>query len=196
MVASLFLLLGCATEDPMKKVNALIAEGKVAQAKVEFQKVVDAEQDSNLERKFVIFCFEHKQYRDFTRLVQSYLSRYPDDTELKNLQYEYYAILARDAEKQKNYSLALEYIVQKLLNAEFADSAKWEARQTSILTKWYDAQKEANDEEGMMSALTSMRNLGFVNLAKDLDSERFTSLEQRNAIPATEPEPEPEPEPE
>lgn len=170
------LLQSCGGQDPMAEVNALIAEGKVPQAKIAYQKLVEKEQDPNLERKYIQFCFEHEQYRDFDRSAIDYLSRYPQDTEVKNLQFEYYAILAKNAERQKDYALALEYVVQKLLNDEYADFEKWEGRQTTLLNKWYEHEKKSNDEEGMKEALITMRNLGFDNLAMDLDEVRFKAL--------------------
>ena len=179
LVISILFLAACGGKDPMAEVNALIAEGKVPQANVVFKEMVEREQDPNLERKYVQFCFEHKQYRDFARAVSDYIARYPEDVELKNLQFEYYAILAQNAERTKDYAMALEYIVQKLLNVDYADHTKWEARQTTILTKWYQHEKEKDNDTGMRKALATMRNLGFGNLGKDLDPERYADLESK-----------------
>lgn len=174
----MLLLLACGGNDPLAEVNALIAEGKVPQAKLKFQELVEKEQDPNLDRQFILFCYEHKQYRDFSRMIQDYKRRFPEDVEIKQLEFEYYAILAKNAERQKDFSGALQYVVNKLLDPDYADMAKWEGRQTDILTKWYNHGKENNDEAEMMRALVTMRNLEFTNLAMDLDKERFESLEK------------------
>lgn len=163
------LVLACNKSDPMQEVNALVNQGKIAQAKIKFEELVEREQDPNLERKFIQFCFEHQQYQDFARVSLDYLNRFPTDVEIKNLQFEYYALLAKNAEQRKEYALAIDYIVKKLLNVDYVDHSKWEKRMTSILTKWYQAEKEKGNVNGQREALLRMRDLKFENLANDLD---------------------------
>jgi hypothetical protein len=172
-IALTMLVLACSKGDPMIEVNALIGQGKISQAKIKFEELVEREQDPNLERKFIQFCFEHQQYQDFSRVASDYLNRFPDDAEIKNLQFEHYALLAKNAEQRKDYALAVDYIVKKLLNVEYADHGKWEKRLTSILSKWYQAEKEKGDSNGQREAISRMRDLKFDNLANDLDPELF-----------------------
>lgn len=176
-VIALSLTMYCAEKDPLVEVNRLEAEGKIVQAKLKFQEVVKKEQDPNLKRKFIEFCFKHEQYRDFTRHTQQFLNRFPNDRRVKSLEFEYYAILAKNAEKQKEYKLALNYVVRKLLDTDYAEHARWEQRQAGILTRWYNHGKDQKDEGIKKEALSSMKNLGFSNLAFDLDEKLYKTLE-------------------
>lgn len=178
-IALMMLVLACSKGDPMAEVNALVSQGKISQAKVKFEELVEREQDPNLERKFIQFCFEHQQYQDFSRVASDYLNRFPDDAEIKNLQFEHYALLAKNAEQRKDYGLAVEYIVKKLLNVEYADHGKWEKRLTSILTKWYQAEKEKGNINGQREAINRMIDLKFENLANDLDPSLAGSKESK-----------------
>lgn len=182
MIVSLLvvMLVACGGADPMVEINKLVEKGQVPKAKVLYQEWVDREQDPNLERKFIKFCFEHEQYGDFRRQSQSYLSRYPDDKEVKNMTFEYYAKLARDAERQKLYGTALEYIVTHLLDPDYAESSRWEKRQSEILRKWYEQQE---DKDGQKKILNHMRNHGFENLAKTIDPELYSELDAEAGKP-------------
>lgn len=158
----------------MLEINQLVEKGQIPKAKLKYQELVEREQDPNLERKFIKFCYEHEQYHDFRRQSQSYLSRYPDDKEVKNMQFEYYAKLTRDAERQKLYGTALDYIVTKLLDPDYSESGRWEKRQSEILQKWYE---QAEDDEKRKKILNHMKNHGFENLAKTVNPELYATLE-------------------
>ena len=170
-ILALLFLFACATADPMDEINKMIAEGKTVQAKQLFQELVAKEANPNVERQFIKFLFEQAQYHDFRREVSDYLGRFPEDGEIKELQFDFYAKLASDAERGGNYEDALDYIVTKLLDQEYQDFRKWESKQATVLKKWYNESKEKEDLASMKDAVMKMHNLGFENLATSLDVE-------------------------
>jgi hypothetical protein len=162
-------------------VKAAINAENVREAKKLYKEWVEAENNPNIEREYIRFLFENKQYRDFDRAVTSYLQSYPEDSEIKNIRFDYYAKLAADAEEQGYYGDALHYIVNFLLSPDFRDYRRWESRQVTVLKKWYEDQEAKKDEAGMRKVLNNMVNLGFENMAKSLNPqiyEEISSAEQ------------------
>lgn len=180
-IAVFMFMLGCQSDDPMVEVDNLIAEGKFTQAKVKWQKVVDEGADPAVERRFIEFLYEKKLYQDFSKQIKSYLNKYTNDKEIKNLQFEYYARLANGAEQQGNYQDAMFYIVTYLLSPDYRDYRKWEARQTTVLRKWYQAAAEKDNEADKKKAITQMINLSYENLAKTLDPDLYQALSSQGA---------------
>ena len=181
-----FLMVGCSSVDPTIEIKQLAASGDVMNAKLKFKALVEKEKDPNLERQYIQFLFEHKQYSDFNRQARTFLAEYPEDKDVKNLKFEFFAKLATDAERSKNYSDANYYIVTELTNPEYAGSSRWEKRQTEILRKWYEQAKEEKDEPKQKKVLSEMKNLGFENLARNLDPEVFKTIEDQKETPESE----------
>lgn len=166
----------------MDEINKLVADGKVSKAKIKYRELVEKEQDPNLERKFILFLYKHESYRDFKRTSSEFLARYPNDKEVTNMVFEYYAMLAEAAEKDERYEDAMDYIVSKLLNPEYSEMARWEKRQTEILQKWYYQVAEKGELNSQKKVLLNMKNLGFENLGKTLDPELYKTIDdQTNA---------------
>lgn len=173
------LLLACSREDSMKEVNALIEAGKIPQAKMKYKEVVEESGNQRVAQQYIRFLYEHEQFLDFRREAFDYLRKYSDDMEIRLLQFKYYARLASDAEKQGNYALALDYIVTRLLSPDFPDFKKWENRQTTVLSKWYNSAKEKQNLNMQKEVLVQMRNLGFENLAKSVAPELYQAYEEK-----------------
>ncbi len=173
----LMLLVACSSKDPLEEVNALVASGDIVAAKKKYQELVEAENNPNIEREYIKFLYEQKQYQDFKRNVGDYLARYPEDLEIMELNFDYFAMLATDAERQGDYEAALDYIVTKLLSSDYKDFRKWETKQSTVLKKWYTEAEENEDPLAMREALIKMRNLGFENLARSLAPEIYNEIE-------------------
>lgn len=163
----------------MQEIDKLIAQGEIAAAKQKFRDYSAAEDNPNIERAYIQFLYEHDQYIDFKNSVVTYLNKYPEDTEIKQLEFEYYAKLAADAERIGDYGTAIDYIVKKLLVPEFRDNKRWESRQTTIFRKWYEETKAKGDRVEQERIMTLMRNLGFENLARTIDPEVYDELQQK-----------------
>ncbi len=174
------LLLACSGSDSMEEINALIDAGKIPQAKMKYKEMVEDSGQQSLYRQYIHFLHDQNQYLDFRREVSAYLREYPDDKELRLLQFQHYAQLATDAERQGNYALALDYIVTRLLSTDFPDYKQWENRQTTVLSKWFEAAKEKEDLNMQKEVLIQMRNLGFENLAKSVAPELYQSIEGKS----------------
>lgn len=173
---SILLLLACGGEDKMVKVRELTAAGKLGDAKRLYQEHVEAEANPNIERDYIRWLYEHKQYQDFRNAIRSFLARYPNDTEVKQLRYDYYATYVSEQERAKNYGEAYEKLVKHLLDTDFQDYKKWEARQTSILRKWYQTAEEKEDESEMRMVILNMVNHGFDNLAESMNEEMYKQV--------------------
>ena len=176
LLLTALMMVQCSKPDPMIEINQLVEEGKTSQAKAKYKALVDKENNPNVERNYLRFLFDHKQYIDFKKESAKFLHRYPTDAEVKNLQFNYYAILATNAEQQKDFESAMDYIVTKLLSPDYADFRQWESRQSSILKKWYNHAKEKSDINEQTEVLIKMKNLGFENLARSLAPEDFEKL--------------------
>lgn len=174
-------LISCSTVDPMDEINQLAASGKIVPAKKQFKELVEAEDNPNLEREYIKFLYEHKQYLDFKNASSSYLSRQPQDTEIQNLNFDFYAKLATDAERAGNYEDALFYIVNKLLKEEYKDFRQWESKTTVVLKKWFNEAEAKEDEPAMIEIMTQMQSLGYENMAKSLDPALFEKMQKANA---------------
>lgn len=170
------LVLGCSQRDYQSEIKAAISQDNIREAKDLYKEWVDAEDNPNIEREYIRFLFENKQYRDFDRAISDYLATYPEDSEIKNLRFDYYAKLATDAEEQGYYGDALHYIVNFLLSPDFRDYRRWEDRQTAVLKKWYEEEAKKKNEDGIRKVLVNMMNLGFENMAKSLNPEVYKEL--------------------
>ncbi|MDJ0836662.1 MAG: hypothetical protein QNK37_09100 [Acidobacteriota bacterium] len=160
----------------MDEINQMIADGNKVQAKQKFKELVEKEDNPNIERKYIKFLYEQAQYHDFRLSVSDYLRRNPEDGEIKELQFDFYAKLASDAERVGNYEDALDYIVAKLLDEDYKDFRKWEGKQASIFKKWYNEAKEKGDKATMKDAVLKMYNMELKNLAQSLDPELFDEV--------------------
>jgi hypothetical protein len=175
-VLCLALLLACGGEDQRKNIDNLVAQGDVVGAKNTFKELVETSDDPNLTRDYIQFLFEHRQYQDFRRSAREYLAKYPEDKQVKGLMFDYYAMLASNAERQKDFETALDYVVRELLNPDYVDYGKWEKRQTTILTRWFEHAKDKGDDNELRKVLVRMENLGFENLARSLAPELFDTV--------------------
>ena len=176
VLSAVFLLIGCPGPDPMIEINKHIEAGDIRQAKTKYKAYVQEADNPNIERKYISFLFEQKQYHDFKREVIGYLQRFPQDKEIQSLEFQYYAKLATDAERQKNYELALDYIVNKLLSPDFADYRKWESRQTTIFKKWFERARDENNANTQRVIIVRMSALGFDSLAQSLAPDIYADI--------------------
>jgi len=177
IILVLALLCSCSSEDPMTKVNKLINEGRIAEAKKIFKNYSDTSSDPLIKQAYIQFLYERKQYHDFRREAVTHLQAYPEDKTVKDLEFNYYAKLATDAERQQQFEMALDYIVAKLLSPDFQDYRKWERQQTVILKDWFDwAAKQENPEQKKKEVLTKMKSLGFDNLGQSLAPEMWDQI--------------------
>lgn len=177
LCSTLFLVLAaCSQRDYQSEIDAAISQDNVRQAKELYKAWVEAEDNPNIEREYIRFLFENKQYRDFDRVVSTYLRTYPEDTEIKNLRFDYYAKLAGDAEEQGYYGDAIHYIVNYLLSPDFRDYRRWEDRQVTILKKWYEEEEKKKDQAAMRKVIQNTINLGFENLAKSMNMEIYQEI--------------------
>lgn len=172
----LLLLVACSQRDYESEIKAAISEDNIREAKTLYREWVDAEKNPNIEREYIRFLFENKQYRDFDRAISSYLQTYPEDSEIKNLRFEYYAKLAADSEEQGYYGDAIHYIVNYLLSPDFRDYRRWEGRQVIILKKWYEKAEGEKDDAEMRKIVSNTVNLGFDNLAKTMNPEIYDDI--------------------
>ena len=173
----LMLLVGCSQRDYSAEIKQLVDDNKIRNAKVLYKEWVEKERNPNIEREYIQFLFDHKQYRDFDNTAKDYLSRYPQDSEVKNLRFDYYALLAGASEREGRYGDALFYITQHLLSPDYRDYRRWESRQGTVLKKWYEYAEKDDDPAERRKVLVQMRNLGFDNLAKSLNPELYAELE-------------------
>lgn len=181
LVAVVLVVVGCKSGDPVKEIDQLIAQKKYIQAKEKFQELVDNGAGPVVERRYIEFLYERKLYRDFSKQIKHYLDEYPNDKEVRSLQFDYYARLAQDAERMGNYQDAMFYIVTHLLSPDYREYRKWESHQTTVLRKWYEDAAAKNDEGDKKKAITQMINLSFENLARTLDPDLFQSLSSQSA---------------
>ena len=177
ILLSLVLLGACSKPDPMQEIDALVAENKIVPAKKKFKELVESESNPDLERQYIRFLWDHRQYRDFIKYAETHLRQYPDDSEIKHLEFEYYAKLAMDAERQEDFATALGYIVSKLLSPDYQNYRKWESRQTTVFKKWFNKAKESDDIVMQKKVLVQMKYLGFDNLAQSLAPDLYNDLE-------------------
>ena len=180
-IAVLLVLLGCQSDDPVAEIDQLIAEKNYSQANLKYKELVDSGADPAIQRRYIEFLYERQLFRDFAKRIKQYLKSYPNDTEVRNLQFEYYAKLANGAEQQGNYQDAMFYIVTYLLSPDYTDYRKWETRQTTVLRKWYKAAADKNDESDKKKAITQMINLSFENLARTMDPDLYLALSSQAA---------------
>lgn len=181
LIAVTLVMFGCQSDDPIAEIDQLIAEQKYSEANKKYKEVVDAGADAATQRRYIEFLYERKLYRDFDKRIKQYLNAFPNDTEVRNFQFEYYAKLANAAEQQGNYQDAMFYIVTYLLSPDFTDYRKWEGRQTTVLRKWYQSAAEKNNEADKKKAITQMINLSFENLAKTMDPDLYQALSSQAA---------------
>jgi len=184
MTRNLFLLLalviiGCSSGDPLEEIQTLVDDGDIVGAKKMYADIVEAEDNPNIEREYIKFLYDHKQYHDFRRQSTAYLDLYPQDLEIKELHFDYYAMLATNAERQGDYEDALDYIVTRLLSSEYKDFRKWETKQSTVLKKWFTEAEEEGNQLRMREALIKMRNLGFDNLARSLAPDLYREIEEQ-----------------
>ncbi|MCB1052745.1 MAG: hypothetical protein KDC71_19240 [Acidobacteria bacterium] len=191
-VVSALLLFNCGGGGEIDKAKALAAEGKVIDAKNLYEAHLAKDPNPNVEREFIQFLFDNKFYVDFNTRAKNFLARFPQDTVTKNLMFEYYSRLAKDAERLGNYQTAMELIAAHLLSPDYSEWRKWESRQPTILKKWYEAAAEKGVESDMKKVLVQIRALGYDNLAQTLNAELFAQIEaeaNRSEIPAQEQQP-------
>jgi len=181
LVAVVLVVVGCNGGDPQEEIDQLIAQGDYIQAKEKFQELVDGGAGPAVERRYIEFLYERQLFRDFAKQIKHYLDEYPNDKEVRNLEFEYYARLAQDAERMGNYQDAMFYIVTHLLSPDYRDYRKWESRQTTVLRKWYEDAAANNDEANKKKAITQMINLSFENLARTLDPDLYMALSSQAA---------------
>ena len=172
------LLFGCSGTDPQQEIADLIAANKIVEAKTKYEALVESSDNPVIERQFINFLYEHRHYRDFLTRAEGFMKRYPDDTEIKTMIFDYYGMLATDAEKRGDYADAMAYIVSKLLSPDYRDYRKWESKQTSLFNKWYESAKAKGDTNAQRDVLTRMIALGFENMAQSLDPELYESLKE------------------
>ena len=175
----LLALVHCSSGDPMKEINALVEAGDIPQAKSKFKQLIAENKVPGIHRQYIQFLFDQKQFLDFRREASDYLNKEPDDQEIKLLQFDYYARLATDAERQENYRQALDYIVSWLLSPDYPQYRKWESRQTTVLKKWYEQAEAKQDPILQKEVLVTMRNLGFDNLALSVAPELYKTIEKQ-----------------
>ena len=173
-------LIGCTGNDPQQEIADLVAANKIVEAKTKYEELVESKDNPVVERQFINFLYEHRHYRDFLTRAEGFLRRYPEDSEIQTMIYDYYGMLATDAEKRGDYADAMSYIVAKLLSPEYRDYRKWESRQTSLFNKWYEAAKSKNDVNMQRDVLTQMIVLGFENMAQNLDPELFSTIKEES----------------
>lgn len=173
------LLSACSSEDPMIEINQLVADKKTGQAKEKYKELVDQADNPNVWREYVKFLFEHNQFHDFKREAREYLAKNAQDLEIRNLQFDFYAKLATDAEKSGSYGTAMEYIHNKLLNENYKEYRKWESKQVAIFSKWFNEVKEKGEESQMDEVISKMIVFGFGNLAREKDEERYVRIMAR-----------------
>ena len=181
LVAVVLVVVGCKSGDPLKEIDQLIAQKNYNKAKDKFQELVDNGAGPVVERRYIEFLYERLLFQDFAKQIKHYLDEYPNDKEVRNLQFDYYARLAQDAERTGNYPDAMFYIVTHLLSPDYRDYRKWESRQTTVLQKWYEDAAAKNDEADKKKAITQMINLSFENLARTLDPDLYMSLSSQSA---------------
>lgn len=186
-VVLLLFVVSCGKEDKLAKINELIAAGETREATQIYKAWAEESKNPNIQREYIRFLFDNKQYHDFVKEVRPYLSEHREDTAIRDLQFEYYALLARDAERVGNYETALDYIVTYLLSPDFAEYRKWESRQTTILRKWFQEAVDEGDETEQKNVVSKMLVLNFENLAETLAPEIYALL-VRDQPPAEEPE--------
>ncbi len=177
---ALLWLAACSQPDPVQEINELAAAGRVSEAKVKYKEALEKNPDRGLTRQFVQFLFDNKHYRDFIKQANEYLDRYPEDNAVKHLRFEYYAMLAGDAERQGQYNLAIEYIVAHLLSPDYRDYLTWESRQVDVFKNWFAAVEKEGSVVKQKDVLTRMKNLGFGNLAQTLAPDLYAELDTRN----------------
>lgn len=181
-IAVLLILTGCQSDDPVAEIDQLIADKNYSQANQKYKELVDSgKADPAIQRRYIEFLYERKLFRDFAKRIKNYLAAFPNDTEVRNMQFEYYAKLANAAEQQGNYQDAMFYIVTHLLSPDYTDYRKWEARQTTVLRKWYQTAAEKNNEADKKKAITQMINLSFENLARTMDPDLYQALSSQAA---------------
>lgn len=174
---ALGFLWSCSNGDQMKKIKELESAGEIQESKKLFKEYADRSGNPNVEREFIMFLYRHEQFYDFRNAVTPYLQRHADDTEIRNLRFDYFARLARDADRVGNYEDAIKYISEHLLKPEYLDAEKWESKQTVILRKWYQAEAESGDAARQTYVLKKIKELGLDNLGRSLAPERYDSLE-------------------
>ncbi len=175
MMAGL-MLLGCGDGDRLAEINKLQAAGEVREAIQVYREWVESSKNPNVEREYLKFLFENKQYLDFSKDVRSYVARFPQDGEIMELQFEYYARLARDAERTEQYETAIDYIVSYLLSPDYSDYRKWESRQTTILRKWLQEAIDEGDVTEQKNVVAKMMVMNFGNLAESVAPEIYQEL--------------------
>jgi len=176
----LLLLAACSQSDPRQELEQLKTGGQVSQIKEKYREILAAGPDRALSREFIQFLYDQKHYRDFIKEANGYLSRNPDDADIRNLRFEYYAMLAADAERQGNYAMAMEYIVAHLLSPDYADYRTWETRQVDVFKDWFAKTESEGDVYRQKEVLSRMKNLGFENLAKTLAPDLYAELEAQS----------------
>ncbi len=186
------LLFACGSKDPMVEINQLINAKKTGQAKEKYKELVEQENNPNVWREYVKFLFEHNQFHDFKREAREYLAKNAQDLEIRNLQFDFYAKLATDAEKSGQYGTAMEYIHNKLLDENYKEYRKWESKQVAIFSKWFNEAKGKEDQAEMEEVVVSMIEFGFKNLAREkapeLHKKVMDRMEGKN-LPEVEAEP-------
>jgi hypothetical protein len=165
------LLLACGSGKELEKIEQLVAAGKALEAKKLYEEYLNNNTNPNIERAYIRFLFDNKMYVDFNAVGKAFLARFPQDTDTKNLFFEYYGKLARDAERQGQYETASRLITAHLLSPDYSEWRKWESRQTTILKKWYEETAVGGQEADMRKVLVQIRALGFENLASSLAPE-------------------------
>lgn len=178
LIIVFLLTWGCFQENFYEKIQKLKAEGQFLEAKKLYEIHLAGNQDKAIERQYIQFLFTQNFFLDFNVAAQKYLRENPDDYAIKNLMFRYYARLADDAERQGDYDQALTYIIGNLLSTDFEDYKTWELRQSTVLRKWYDSEKnKENNLLGRKLVMSKMVTLGLHNLAKSVDPELYQEME-------------------
>lgn len=165
------LLLSCGGTKDLERIDQLVAAGKTLEAKNLYDEYLKKNPNPNVERAYIRFLFDNRMYVDFNVVAKAFLARFPQDTDTKNLFFEYYGKLARDAERLGQYETASRLITEHLLSPDYSEWRKWESRQTTILKKWYEETSARGEEADMRKVLVQIRALGFENLARSLAPE-------------------------
>lgn len=159
---------GCTPTDPLVEVKKLESENKIREAREVYAKYVESSGDQKISRDYIKFLLRNNQLHFFRDQVRDHLRRFPNDTEVKNLEYEHYVDLATSAEKRGDFSDAIDYITNHLLSPDFRDYKIWEGRICNILLKWYESGKKSDNQNLMKKVLLDMENLGCAPLAATL----------------------------
>ncbi|CAM2008288.1 hypothetical protein [Acanthopleuribacter pedis] len=168
LTALMMSFSGCVPQDPMVEIRKLESQKKIREAKDKFEAYLGSKEDQNVSREYVKFLHRNNQLQFFRDQAREHLAKFPDDTDIKELQYEHFKDLAVSSEQRGDFGDAIRYITKHLLSPDFPEHKDWESRLCNVLLKWYNSGKENNNKNLMGKVLLDMENLGCENLAKTL----------------------------